>query len=194
MPANADAPQRMLDAGRRIMAHRGYAAVGLNEVLREAGVPKGSFYHYFGSKDAFGEAMMRAYFVEYLADMDRIFSDPTASAADRLFAYLQHWSDMETLDDSQGKCLAVKLGAEVADLSESMRAALVEGTLGIVDRLEGLVREGVQDDSLVLHVGARVTPEVVYDAWLGASILAKIHRNAGPLDQAMAFTRELLHP
>lgn len=40
------------------MVHRGYAAVGLTEVLREAHVPKGSFYYYFDSKDTFGEAMM----------------------------------------------------------------------------------------------------------------------------------------
>lgn len=176
------------------MVRRGYAAVGLTEVLSEANVPKGSFYHYFKSKDAFGEAMMQGYFVEYLADMDRIFADRTVSAADRLLAYLQQWSDTETIDDDRGRCLAVKLGAEVADLSDSMRAALVEGTNGIVDRLERIVRLGIEDQSLVVHADPRSTAEVVYDAWLGASILAKIHRSAAPLDRAMAVTRQLLHP
>ncbi len=194
MPATADARRSILDAGRRIMVHKGYAAVGLTEVLSEARVPKGSFYHYFESKDAFGEAMMQAYFVEYLADMDRILADRTVSAADRIFAYLQQWSDTETLDDGQGRCLAVKLGAEVADLSDSMRVALVEGTNAIIDRLEEAVRLGIEDQSLVVHADPRSTAEVVYDAWLGASILAKIHRSAAPLDRAMAVTRDLLHP
>ena len=175
------------------MAHRGYAAVGLSEVLSEAGVPKGSFYYHFRSKDAFGEAMMQAYFVEYLADMDRIFADRTGSAADRLLAYLLQWRDTQTLDDCQGKCLAVKLGAEVADLSESMRAALVEGTDGVIDRLERVVRLGIEDQSLVLDADPRSTAEVIYDAWLGASILAKIHRSPAPMDRAMVVTRHLLH-
>jgi TetR/AcrR family transcriptional repressor of nem operon len=100
------------------MAHEGCAAVGLTEVLGEAGVPKGSFHHYSRSEDAFGEAMMRFYFVEYLADMDRIFADRTASAADRLLAHLQQWRDTQSPDDGQGRCLAVELGAEVADLSD----------------------------------------------------------------------------
>ena len=57
----------ILATGQRIMAGKGYSAVGLNEILTAAGVPKGSFYHYFGSKDAFGEAMLEAYFEDYLA-------------------------------------------------------------------------------------------------------------------------------
>ena len=174
------------------MAHKGYAAVGLTEVLSEAHVPKGSFYHYFESKDAFGEAMLQAYFDEYLADMDRIFADGTVSAADRLSAYLQQWSETETLDNGRGRCLAVKLGAEVADLSESMRVTLVAGTDGIVDRLEGILRLGGEDQSLVGHANPRSTAEVVYDMWLGASILAKVHRNAAPLDRAMVITHHLL--
>ena len=193
MPATKDARRSILDAGRRIMAHKGYAAVGLTEVLTEARVPKGSFYYYFESKDAFGEAMMQAYFLDYLADMDQLFADDSTPAADRLLAYLQQWRDTQSLDDCQGKCLAVKLGAEVADLSDSMRAALLTGTDGIVDRLEHVIRQGIVDHSLTVDTDPRATAEVIYDAWLGASILTKIHRDAAPLDRAMAVTRHLLH-
>ena len=42
------------------MGRKGYSGVGLTEILTAAGVPKGSFYHYFASKDAFGEAMVAA--------------------------------------------------------------------------------------------------------------------------------------
>ena len=52
---NRSAPQDMsdvrgsiLEAGQRIMAGKGFSAVGLNEILAGAGVPKGSFYHYLG--------------------------------------------------------------------------------------------------------------------------------------------------
>src|SRR5450830_1077036 len=55
----SDVRQGILDVGQRIMAAKGYTAVGLNEILATAGVPKGSFYHYFGSKDAFGEALLK---------------------------------------------------------------------------------------------------------------------------------------
>ncbi|MFJ3895795.1 MULTISPECIES: TetR/AcrR family transcriptional regulator [unclassified Streptomyces] len=188
-----DTRRSILDTAQRIMSRKGFAAVGINEVLSAAGVPKGSFYHYFGSKDAFGEAMMQSYFTDYLADMDRILAEPGATSAQRLLNYWQSWRDTQSLDECQGKCLAVKLGAEVADLSESMRLALKDGTTAIVDRLERTIAAGVQDGSLSVDDGARTTAQVLYDMWLGASVMAKIHRDIGALDTAMTVTRRLLH-
>ncbi|MCX2953712.1 TetR/AcrR family transcriptional regulator [Lentzea sp. NEAU-D7] len=188
-----DTRRSILDAAQRIMSHKGFAAVGINEVLSEAGVPKGSFYHYFGSKDAFGEAMMRSYFVDYLADMDRVLTAPGLTSAQRLMNYWQGWRETQSVDECQGKCLAVKLGAEVADLSESMRLALKEGTTAIVDRLERVIASGLEDGSLVVDDDARTTAQALYDMWLGASVMAKIHRDVGPLDAVTTVTRRLLH-
>ncbi len=189
-----DTRRSILDTAQRIMSRKGFAAVGINEVLSAAGVPKGSFYHYFDSKDAFGEAMMQSYFTDYLADMDRILAEPGTTSAQRLLNYWQSWRDTQSVDECQGKCLAVKLGAEVADLSESMRLhALKDGTTAIVDRLERTIAAGVEDGSLSVDDGARSTAQALYDMWLGASVMAKIHRDIGALDTAMTVTRRLLH-
>ncbi|MEU0335637.1 TetR/AcrR family transcriptional regulator [Streptomyces sp. NPDC006193] len=197
MPAtatrSAETRQKILDVARRIMAHKGYSAVGLNEVLAEAGVPKGSFYYYFTSKDAFGEALLKSYFDEYLADMDRILAAPDRSAAERLMDYWQLWRETQSIDECQGKCLAVKLGAEVSDLSESMRLALKEGTDAIVGRLERVISAGLADGSVTIEDTPLETARILYDMWLGASVMAKIHRSVEPLDITTTVTRRLLH-
>ncbi|MFE2036156.1 TetR/AcrR family transcriptional regulator [Streptomyces scopuliridis] len=185
--------QSLLDAARRIVAAKGYAAVGINEILAQAGVPKGSFYHYFGSKDAFGEAMMKSYFDEYLATMDGIVADKGKSSAKHLMRYWQNFYDTQVMDDCQGGCLVVKLGAEIADLSEVMRAATKAGTTAIVDRLEQMITGGIADASISVDDSARATAEALYDLWLGASIMAKIHRSPEHLDRAMTVTRQVLH-
>ncbi|MEV0826743.1 TetR/AcrR family transcriptional regulator [Nonomuraea rubra] len=190
---STDTRRSILDAGQRIMAHKGYSAVGLKEMLAEAGVPKGSFYHFFDSKDAFGEAMLKSYFADYLTDMDRILTRSGESAAERLMAYWQHWRQTQSVDECQGRCLAVKLGAEVADLSESMRLALKEGTEAIADRIERTITAGLEDGSLSIDGDPLAVAQVLYDMWLGASVMVKIHRNLAPLDNAMAATRRLLH-
>mgnify|MGYP002040193892 FL=1 len=125
----------ILQAGQRLMAGKGFSAVGLNEILSDIGVPKGSFYHYFASKEAFGEALLDRYFDDYLAELDETLRKPGLNMAQRLMNYWQNWQDTQSFLDCQGKCLAVKLGAEVADLSESMRLALKQGTSGITSRL-----------------------------------------------------------
>ncbi|MET9908155.1 TetR/AcrR family transcriptional regulator [Streptomyces sp. NPDC006476] len=188
-----DTRRVILDTAQRIMAHKGYSAVGINEVLAEAGVPKGSFYHYFASKDAFGEAILKSYFADYLTDMDRVLARSGQSAAERLMAYWQQWRETQSLDECQGKCLAVKLGAEVADLSEAMRLALKEGTSAVVDRIERTITEGLADGSLSVDGEAREVAQALYDMWLGASVMAKIHRSLAPLDTVTAVTRGLLH-
>ncbi|PSK95488.1 TetR family transcriptional regulator [Murinocardiopsis flavida] len=194
MPAvQGDTRRNILDAAQQIMSRKGFSAVGINEVLSAAGVPKGSFYHFFGSKDAFGEAMMRAYFTDYLADMDRVLAEPGLTAAERLMNYWRNWRETQALDECQGKCLAVKLGAEVADLSETMRLALKEGTTGIIDRLERTITAGLEDGSIALDGTPRDTAQALYDMWLGASVMVKIHRDISPLDTTTTVTRQLLH-
>ena len=174
------------------MAAKGFSAVGLNEILSSAGVPKGSFYHYFGSKDAFGEALLAAYFDDYLAEMDATFCRPGLNMAQRLMGYWQGWQVAQSVDDCQGKCLAVKLGAEVADLSEAMRLALKRGTAGIVSRLASAVQAGVAEGSLVVDSDADTTAQSLYQLWLGASVMVKIVRHPGPFEAALSTTRQML--
>ncbi|SDQ30786.1 transcriptional regulator, TetR family [Curtobacterium sp. UNCCL20] len=194
MPTDTDSRQAILDAGQRTIAHKGWAAVGLNELLSEAGVPRGSFYYYFKSKDVFGEAMMQEYFREYLADMDEVFGQQDLPAADRLMQYWQHWRETQSLDDCQGKCLAVKLGAEVSDLSEPMRIALKDGTTGITERIARMITAGQADGSLSSEIEPARTAQMLYDLWLGASVMAKIHRTMDSVDNAYSVTAQTLHP
>ncbi len=132
-----DTRQHLLDTGYRIMAVKGFSGVGLNEILQTAGVPKGSFYHYFKSKEQFGQALLEDYFRIYLADMDQRFSAPGLNARERLLSYWQKWLDNACPPCDEQRCLVVKLSAEVADLSESMRITLRDGSDGIIERLVG---------------------------------------------------------
>jgi TetR/AcrR family transcriptional regulator, transcriptional repressor for nem operon len=175
------------------MAGRGFSAVGLNEILSGAGVPKGSFYHYFASKDAFGESMLAAYFEDYLAELDKTLAQPGLTIAQRLTAYCLQWQETQSFFDCQGKCLAVKLAAEVADLSEAMRASLKRGTSGITSRLAEAIKAGVAEGSLRIDGEPDQVAQSLYQLWLGASLMVKILRHPQPFETAMLTTRQILH-
>lgn len=188
-----DIRENILATGQRIMAGKGFSAVGLNEILAAAGVPKGSFYHYFGSKDSFGEALLEHYFEHYLAELDETLRQPNKTMAERLISYWQNWEENQSVSDCQGKCLAVKLGAEVADLSEAMRLALKRGTKGIIDRLAQAIEAGMADGSLSIKGSAHDNAESLYQLWLGASVMVKIGRTTHPFETAVKTTRQILH-
>jgi len=101
--ATNDVRQHILDTARIIIAGKGFSAVGLNEVLQASGVPKGSFYHYFGSKEAFGEALLEDYFADYLASLDNLLSRPDLSAAQRLIAYFEYWLETQAACGPEGQ-------------------------------------------------------------------------------------------
>ena len=86
-----DTRQHILDTGSRIIAGKGFSCVGLNEILQAAEVPKGSFYHYFKSKEQFGQALLEDFFSTYLARIDTLFEVPGLSARERLLRYWQQW-------------------------------------------------------------------------------------------------------
>jgi TetR/AcrR family transcriptional repressor of nem operon len=185
--------QSILENGQRIMAGKGFSAVGLNEVLAAAQVPKGSFYHYFSSKEAFGEAMLEGYFEGYLAELDAALCSPGSTMAQRLMAYWQYWQETQSFSNCQGKCLAVKLGAEVVDLSEAMRLALKRGTTGITTRLRAAIEAGVAEGSLSVDGDPDSVAQSLYQLWVGASVLAKIARNTHPFKAATMATCHMLH-
>ncbi|KVM90619.1 TetR/AcrR family transcriptional regulator [Burkholderia stagnalis] len=191
--SGAEVRQHILNIAKPIMLHKGFSAVGLNEILAAAGIPKGSFYHYFGSKEAFGEALLESYFDGYLEHLDNLLLRQAGTGAERLMSYWTNWQLTQCNDDPQGKCLAVKLGAEVSDLSEAMRSVLRRGTAAIIERLAAGIEAGLADGSLRGIDDSRQTAAVLYELWLGATLLEKIHRDRKAIENAMAATLRMLN-
>ena len=187
-----DVRQHILDTGKMVIVGKGFSAVGLAEILNAAKVPKGSFYHYFKSKEVFGEALLEDYFAGYNQRLQSLFSDKSMTAAARLMTYWSRWQDAQEGDDLTGKCLVVKLSAEVADLSELMRNALKQGTEKLIAQLTACIAEGIQDGSLSIGLIPEQTALALYELWLGATLLTKLRRDSSALDQAMLTTCKLL--
>ncbi len=186
-----DMRQHIIDVARSLMTNKGYTAVGLAEVLSTAGVPKGSFYYYFKSKEEFGQALLEEYFSEYLGRVDALMARP-GSGAERLLAYFNYWIETQCTDLTEGKCLVVKLGAEVCDLSEDMRGVLEVGTAKIIKRLTACVDMGVADGSIHPEGDHEGFAESLYQLWLGASLLAKVNKSTESFDKALTMTKRLL--
>ncbi|PAT62459.1 TetR/AcrR family transcriptional regulator [Psychrobacter sp. JB193] len=184
-----DTKTHLLDIGYQLIAKKGFTAVGIKQILDTAGIPKGSFYHYFASKETFGEAIISNYFVHYKERLDTI-ADQNVSAQQKLYNYFQNWYDTQQNGCNHGKCLVVKLSAEVADMSESMRLALNAGYQQIINWLAEQIKAGWADNSVPRfdNVAAESMAKRWYFAWLGASLIAKTSQTNTPLAEVWQMT------
>ncbi|MFJ4542357.1 TetR/AcrR family transcriptional regulator [Pseudomonas sp. P1.31] len=188
---NQDMRQHIIDVAKSLMTHKGYTAVGLLEVLKTAGVPKGSFYHYFRSKEEFGQALLEEYFQEYIGRVDIVMA-AQGNGAERLLGYLRYWAKTQAFDHPEEKCLVVKLGAEVCDLSQDMRSVLEEGTALIIQRITRCVEQGKADGSITTTQDAEALAESLYQLWLGASLLVKVRNTTAAFETALITSARLL--
>lgn len=59
--AGADVKKMLIRSGMEMFTEKGYMTSDINGILKKVGVPKGSFYYYFDSKEQFGLEIMRNY-------------------------------------------------------------------------------------------------------------------------------------
>ena len=129
-PKHADAATRvdtrtlLIRTGVAVLTQKGYSSVGLDEILRLAQVPKGSFYHCFASKEAFGQALIAAYASYFARKLDRWLLDPSVPPLQRLHHFIDDAiHGMARYDFARG-CLVGNLGQEMGALPEAFRTQL----------------------------------------------------------------------
>ena len=188
-----DTRQQIIDVAKTIILGKGFSAVGLNEILTSAAVPKGSFYHYFSSKEAFGNALLTDYFDDYTSKLTKDLQQPNLLPAERLQAYFANWLETQSNDTTQDKCLVVKLSAEVTDLSESMRATLQLGTQKVIHLLQSCVQEAIDLNTIVCDEPAETMAQELYYMWLGATLMTKVQHTREALECAMRATEKRLN-
>ncbi|MFT6924600.1 MAG: TetR/AcrR family transcriptional repressor of nem operon [Psychromonas sp.] len=183
--------QHILDIGYELIVAKGFTSVGLSMLLKHAQVPKGSFYHYFKSKEQFGETLITDYFEKYMEWLNVLLSNKQLPANERLLTYLRHWIEFNQGICGAQRCLIVKLGSEVSDLSEPMRLALNKGANDIVSTIAQCIESGIQEGSIKVK-NAQETAEILYQIWLGGSILYKLSKNVSGLQRTLQQTEQIL--
>jgi len=117
---------KLLEAGQRLMLKRGFAATTIDEVCADAGLTKGSFFHYFKSKDEFAEAVLGHNWTSSQPMLDRAFSG-SDDPLERLHGYLDAFVALAADPQVEKSCLFGNLSQEVAPTNPVLRAACGQG-------------------------------------------------------------------
>lgn len=183
---NQTTKDRILEAAEEIMLENSFHSVGLKQILNTAKVPKGSFYHYFNSKEQFGVEMLKHYIAE-ASKVKRhmlLSKDNDVDPLKRLFAYLEGGVGFVQSAAGRFPCLALKLSSEVSDFSEPMREELAKGFEDWITIFQEVLDEAISKKLLPETFDSALEAEFIQDLWTGATHRAVITRSAEPVRYA----------
>jgi len=173
----------IIQTGADLIGTKGFGATGINGILTVAGVPKGSFYHYFSSKNDFGLAIIETFAEEYDAKLERILTDSSRSCVDRLRAYFDTGFDnMASCNCARG-CLIGNLGQELAGQNEMFRVRLEKVFSGWEKRLERCIAEAQTAGDIGTDIAPSDAASFLLSGWEGAILRSKVVKSTEPMER-----------
>ncbi|WP_298602133.1 acrylate utilization transcriptional regulator AcuR [Zoogloea sp.] len=185
--ALGDTRELLLRAGLEVLTEKGFSATGIDEILGRAGVPKGSFYHYFASKEAFGLGLIERYGEFFARKLDRHLDNRSLPPLARLHAFVDDAkAGMARLGYRRG-CLIGNLGQEMGSLPESFRARLQETFEDWQARFSACLKEAQEAGEIARSADTDQLAAFFWIGWEGAVLRAKLEQSARPLEVFAAF-------
>lgn len=177
-----DTREALIRCGVEVLTEQGYIATGIDGILKRVGVPKGSFYHYFASKEAFGLQVLDSYAAYFARRLDRWLLDETLSPLERLVGFVQHAKHSMARYGYRRGCLVGNLGQEVTALPPDFRGVLEDTFLDWQRRLARCFQSAAEAGELPADTDCAELAAYFWIGWEGAVLRARLVQNAAPLN------------
>lgn len=185
--------QDLLELGLGLLLKHGYTDLGVATLLERAGVPKGSFYHHFESKEHFGLQAIDFYMAGVDAALDAAFADDGRAPLEQVRMFFTTVSAGYKGDGYLG-CLLGGLGQELSGISPAFRKKVEACFTAIARRLEQALTRARNNGELRDGLDPRELAELLVNCWEGAALRSRLRRNASPLDQMLDFYFSAITP
>jgi TetR/AcrR family transcriptional repressor of nem operon len=182
-----DIPERLIEAGLELFLRQGYNGTGIQQITDRAGVPKGSFYNHFESKEAFAAAIVDRY-AEY---SERSWSRMMKSAPSEPMSAIRHVFAAMTEHHARATnptgCLIGNFAAEVAADSECCRERLLAAQIAWRKRLAVLIDAGQASGAIRNDLPPMALSALTWSVWEGALLRMKVEGSVAPLRESIGL-------
>ena len=191
--ARTDKRDLILAKGAQVMTRRGYHGTGVLEIVQAAGIPKGSFYHYFASKEAFALQALEHLYGPRLRRYEAALAERSLRPCERILRYyaelLGHFSRQEC---PENHCFIGSLSFEMAELSQPIGQRVESILRHSIAILSNCLEEARQDGELEPDTDCQALAEFIGNAWEGALLRMKVGRSVAPLTIFLSQLERLL--
>jgi TetR/AcrR family transcriptional repressor of nem operon len=192
----ASVRDQLIESALEVFHARGYNGCGVQDIVDAAGVPKGSFYNHFDSKEALGvevvhayTALVGAYVVE--AGAAEILSGE-GTPLERIRAYFEAVIEQNVSCGVRKGCLlgnfATELAPHSAEIAKAVTDALDSWSAAIAQALAQAQEAGELSNDADVDALARY----LVDGYEGAAARAKLIGDRAPMDEFIQTTFDFL--
>ncbi|MBB1381587.1 TetR/AcrR family transcriptional regulator [Shewanella sp. SG44-2] len=179
---NPDTRAELIRSGLEQLTEQGFASSGIEPILKKVGVPKGSFYHYFASKEAFGQAVLQNYAEYFLHKLEIHLLDEAYLPLTRIRHFVEDAKAGMIRYQFKRGCLVGNLGQEVGVLPESFRPLIIEIFLSWQACLARCLKAAQSLGQIAETADCDALAESFWVGWEGAVSRAKLVQDERPLD------------
>ena len=184
--------EALLEKGMMILWSKGYNATSVNDIVKEAGIPKGSFYFYFKSKEDFAVQAIERYFDMNFTPAFEILQQSGVSAKDRLLNFYE-FRVQKLKDELQCKmgCLGCNLSNEMSEHNEAIRKIAYRKTQLVADTITEVALEAQAAGDIDAAIDVKNMVAFLEDAGKGAMVTMKEMQDAYPIDNVLQMVRTI---
>jgi TetR/AcrR family transcriptional repressor of nem operon len=185
MPFNTR--DRIIETGAAIIHRKGFNHTGIQEILTAAGVPKGSFYNYFNSKNDFGLVIVDYFSDHFKHIAGRTLNDTAISPLNRIYQFLTAFMQHFESQNYAGGCPIGNLAQEMGDLNPEFRVKLKESIDMMINAYVQVLTAAQQDGKVSKSLNIKDTASFIVAGWHGAIIQMKLTKSLAPLKNHRNF-------
>ncbi|MCG8710763.1 TetR/AcrR family transcriptional regulator [Brenneria sp. 4F2] len=183
----SDTREALIRSGLEVITETGYLSAGIEAVIKNISVPKGTFYHYFTSKHAFGVAVITAYGSFFAHRLDKYLLNTQSSPLQRMQNLVTHSGLAMAGHDFKRGCLVGNLLQESPllpdDFPDMLKTILEDWERRVAQCLEEARLAG----EIVTTTSSLSLARIFWSGWEGAVMRAKLFRSVEPLQQFWFF-------
>ena len=171
----------IVQAGLDLVLSKGFNATGVESILKQANVPKGSFYNFFSSKEDFALAIIDKYVADMAENLHTVLSSESLPPLERVRKSFETIIKAFEGNDCSKGCLIGNLSQEMADQCESVRQRLEDSLQMWSKVLSGLLLQAQKEGAISADMDVDMLSENILSSFQGAVLRAKVKKSSEPL-------------
>lgn len=169
-----------------MLLERGYNDLGIQSLLERTGIPRGSFYHHFESKEDFALQVIDLYMAEVHQGLDLCLGDPDCPPLRRVRRFFELSREKYQREGYLG-CLLGGVGQELSGVNEVFRSKIEWCFSVIADRIANCLEEARRRGEIPAAADPAEMADLLLNCWEGAALRSRLRRDPAPLGDILDF-------